>query len=135
MKKLLATTVALGFTAAAAVAGPYMSSKEPVPPPPPIGCVCFDGGGIEVSVFAAGLVPSGGEGTAADGHHVDDAFGGGLGLGYFFSPNVGIELNYAVLSEDTAVHLVTSNLVLRAPNTNSCFAPYLLLVVVCTLTA
>ena len=48
MKKLLATTVALGFTAAAAVAGPYMSSKEPVPPPPPVGCVCFDGGAIEV---------------------------------------------------------------------------------------
>ena len=122
MRKLLATTVALGFTAAAAVAGPYYSSKstkEVVPPPPPAGCVCFDGGTIEVSAFGAGMLPS-------DEGHLDDELGGGVGIGYFFSPNVGVEANYAALAQSSTVHLFTANLVLRAPITDACIAPYLL---------
>ncbi len=122
MKKLLAAAVAMGFSAASAVAGPYYSSKSgpELPPPQPLGCVCFDGGSLEVSAFAAGLLPSG------DDHGLDDAFGGGIGVGYFFTPNIGMEVNYAVFSEDQAVHLATVNAVVRAPLGDICLAPYFL---------
>ena len=120
MKKLLASAVALGFSASAAFAGPYYSSKSaPEVPPPPPSCVCFDADSIVVSGFAAGFVPS-------DDGVEDDALGGGIGLGYFFTPNVGVEVNYAAFATSKVTHLASANVVLRAPNTDWCIAPYLL---------
>ena len=122
MKKLIATVVALGISGSAVFAGPYSSPKNPpmVPPPPTLEeCTCFSGDVLEVSVFAAGMLPS-------DDSYLDDAIGGGLGLGYFFTENVGIEANYAAFAQDSEAHLFTANLVLRAPISGACFAPYFL---------
>ena len=121
MKKLLAAAVALGF-ASTAVAGPY-SSKEvlPPPPPPPIeDCVCFAGDALTVSIFGGGMIPS--NKTA----ELDDAIGGGIGLGYFFTENFGIEVNYGVYDQTSAAHLITANAVVRAPLGDLCIAPYFL---------
>ena len=117
MKSLttLLMTVAL---ASSAIAGPIATKnpKAPVMPPPP-DCQCW-GPGLAVDIFGAAFLPS--EGSE------DDALGGGVGLTYFFSRNVGIDVNYGIYATDKEHHQFDGNLVLRAPIDSLCLAPYAL---------
>ena len=118
MKKLLSTIVLLAVSAGLATAGDYYSkapvSKGPVVVPPPI-CPCFDPG-VELSMFAAGILP--------DGNSHGDALGGGVAAGLFMTENIGINLSYAAFATDSTNHFVTGDLVFRMPIHELCIAPY-----------
>jgi hypothetical protein len=118
--KLTSLLIALALSASSLVAGPAYApknAKEPVLPtaPAPTGCDCF-GPGASFDVFAGGFFPDSG----------DAAYGGGIGLNYFMTPAFGVDLNYGLYSTDSAHHQIDGNLVLRAPITSLCVAPYLL---------
>ena len=94
-------------------------AKQPVPPiSVPQLCDCFNAGSTSVSVYAAGLLPDGGAGE------LDDAFGGGLALDYFFTENVGVMVDATWAATSSEVHLFTGSIVLRAPIKSLCLAPY-----------
>ena len=84
-------------------------------------CECFNANTANVSVFAAAILP---QNSTAE---LDDAFGGGIAMDYFFTENVGLEGSYSVFSTDTAVHQISGSLVLRLPIRSICLAPYALL--------
>ena len=113
MKKLLSTLAILSASFGLATAGDY-SAKAPVAPVAPE-CTAFDPG-FELSGYIAGSLPSGGE----------DELGGGMGIAYFFTENIGLDLNYAVFNYDSALHFVTTDAVLRFPLKSVCIAPYIL---------
>ncbi len=118
MKKLLSTIVLLAVSAGLATAGDYYSkapvSKGPVVTPPPI-CPCFDPG-VELSLFGAGIFPDAGD---------EDELGGGVGVGMFFTENLGINVSYHAFNTDPSVeHYGTADLVLRFPIHELCIAPY-----------
>lgn len=119
MKSILTIimTVALTSSVFAGPAGyPAKNPKAPVAPaPPPAGCGCF-GAGSTFDVFGGAYIPSAG----------DTALGGGLGWNYFFSRNVGIDVNYGIYATNSEHHEIDANLVLRAPIDSLCLAPYLL---------
>lgn len=97
------------------------SGKASVPPARievPTLCQCFEPNTASVSVYAAALLPDG------DGS-LDDSFGGGLAVDYFFSENVGIQVDATWADADSAVHLFTSSLVLRYPIKSICLAPFI----------
>ena len=124
MKKtaLIALAAAFGFGAAQAGSAPSYSKNPKAPKGPQIEvpslCDCFDPGKAELSVYGAGII--------FDGGSQDDALGGGIGLGYFFTENVGVEFDYTLLATDSEYHNFTGNLVLRAPIKSACLAPYAL---------
>ena len=113
MKKLLSTLAILTASFSLATAGDY-SAKAPVAPAP-VGCTAYDPG-FELSAYIAGELPSGG----------DDALGGGIGIAYFFTENIGLDVNYAVFDSGPVHHFVTGDLVLRFPIKSACIAPYIL---------
>ncbi len=114
MKKLLSTLAILTASFSLATAGDY-SAKAPVAPAP-VGCTAYDPG-FELSAYIAGELPSGG----------DDALGGGIGIAYFFTENIGIDVNYAAFDSDPSTHhFVTGDLVLRFPVKSACLAPYII---------
>jgi len=118
MKKLLSTIVLLAVSAGLATAGDYYSkapvSKGPVVTPPPV-CPCFDPG-VEFSLFGAGIFPE---------HGDHDELGGGVGVGMFFTENLGINVSYHAFNTDPSVeHYTTADLVLRLPIHELCIAPY-----------
>jgi hypothetical protein len=117
MKKLLSTIVLLAVSAGLATAGDYYSkapvSKGPVVVPPPV-CPCFDPG-VELSLFGSYLVPE----TDAD-----NEWGGGAGVGMFFTENIGINTSYNAHALDSVLHTITADLVLRMPIHELCIAPY-----------
>lgn len=80
---------------------------------------CYDAG-WEFSIYAAGYWPEDGL--------LDDAGGGGLGLGYYFGPNLGIDMSYTLLGGGDTKHLGLFNLVYRMPIGGECcstIAPYI----------
>lgn len=117
--KLTSLFIALALSASSLIAGPGYApknAKEPVLPTlPPTGCDCF-GPGASFDVFAAGLIPDSG----------DAELGGGLGLNYFFTPVFGVDVNYAAYATTSVHHQFDANLVMRAPITSACLAPYAL---------
>ena len=120
MKKLLSTIVLLAVSAGMATAGDYYSKapvapKGPVVTPPPV-CPCFDPG-IELGLFGAGIFPD-------SGYHGEDAIGGGVMAGMFFTENIGVNVSYAAFATDSTEHYVTGDLVLRMPIHELCIAPY-----------
>jgi hypothetical protein len=117
--KVTSLLFALALAATNVIAGPAYApknAKAPILPPAPTGCECF-APGASFDVFGAALLPSGGG---------DEAFGGGVGLNYFFTPVFGIDTNYAAYSTSSVHHQIDANLVLRAPITSLCIAPYAL---------
>lgn len=93
-------------------------AKGPVPDLKVPGvCDCFNAGSSSVSVYASGLLPNG-------NGELDDAFGGGLAYDYFFTPNVGFMVDATWSATDSVTHLFTGSLVLRAPISSLCLAPY-----------
>ncbi|MBP7948007.1 MAG: hypothetical protein KA004_00025 [Verrucomicrobiales bacterium] len=112
----LLTVLGLAGFSSAGVTGKAPVGKTP-PPPPPAGCSCFEPGG-QFSLFAAAMIGDGGE--------LDDSLGGGISAAYFFTPYVGLEGEAAWFAEDSVVHSFTGSLVLRAPITSICLAPYIM---------
>lgn len=126
MKHTLLTLSAIALSLGTSVAGPAGYSgkapKAPVAPPMnvPSLCDCFDANTTFVSVYASALLAD------SDGH-LDDGFGGGISLSHFFNANVGVEADANWNGTDGTVHLLTGSVVLRAPITEACLAPYALL--------
>lgn len=104
-----------------AQAGTSYVAPGPVAPPErievPTLCQCFEPNTASVSIYAAGLFPNG----SGD---LDHAIGGGLAVDYFFSENVGIEVDGTWADADSAVHLFTGSVVLRFPIKSICLAPF-----------
>ena len=117
MKKLLSTIVLLAVSAGLATAGDYYSkapvSKAPIVVPPPV-CACFDPG-VELSLFGSGILPD---------SNGNDELGGGIGLGVFFTENIGVNTSYNAHAYDSTLHTVTADLVFRMPIHELCIAPY-----------
>jgi len=112
MKKLLSTLAILTASISLATAGDY-SAKAPVAPMAPE-CTAFDPG-FELSAYIAGSL--GGN---------EDVLGGGLGIAYFFTENIGLDANYAAFDNDSVAHFVTADMILRFPIKSACIAPYLI---------
>ena len=97
-------------------------AKNPIPPGPPIQvesvCDCFDPGKIQISLYGAGIIFDKGD--------LDDSLGGGLGFGYFFCENVGLEIDATWLATESELHNFSGSLVLRLPIKSACLAPYVL---------
>jgi len=81
-------------------------------------CACFDGK-LEIGAFVGGILPE-------EDCHLDDAIGGGLILGYYFTPNIGVEYTGAFYGTQSETHNSTLDLVYRFVNRDKCFAPYIL---------
>jgi len=124
MNKTTVSILAAAFSLVSAQAGETPSlgkapAKGPVPQiNVPAVCDCFNAGSSSVSVYASGLLPDSGAGE------LDDAFGGGLAYDYFFTPNIGVMVDATWSGTDSVTHLFTGSLVLRAPITSICLAPY-----------
>lgn len=97
---------------------------------------CFKAGEWQVDTFAQYSV---GEGPNQVGLFRDHAVGGGVGLNYFFSRNIGLGFDAAWVSAKEApsatsptttedarvIHNFSGSLIFRAPLDRSCLAPYL----------
>lgn len=114
MKKLLSTLAILTASFSLATAGDY-SAKAPVAPIAPE-CTAFDPG-FELSAYIGGAFATGGG---------DDVLGGGLGIAYFFTENIGLDLNYAPYAYDSVVHNITLDAIIRFPIKSACLAPYII---------
>ncbi len=112
MKKLLSTLAILTASFSLATAGDY-SAKAPVAPIAPE-CTAFDPG-FELSAYIAGSL--GGD---------EDVLGGGIGIAYFFTENIGIDTNYAAFDNESTAHFITADMILRFPIKSACVAPYLI---------
>jgi outer membrane protein W len=127
MNKSTLTTIALATLglASAQAGSSYVSyGKAPKSPAPvievPSLCECFAANTASVSVFAAGIIP---ESNSAD---LDDAFGGGIALNYFFTENFGLEGSYSVFATESEVHQFSGSFIARLPIKSLCLAPYAL---------
>ncbi len=115
---LVLLAIASGPWSTSTTAGETISDKSVIAPQDP---VVLDPGfrpGLEFSAFGAGGM--------SDSDSAGDALGGGVGLAYYFTKNVGVDLSYAVFAFDSEVHTVTADVALRYPLSNSMVAPYLL---------
>ena len=115
--KILAT-LSLAFVASAAFAGqPVMDSskKGPIPLEP-----CFQDKELQLDIFASYVWANG---------KYDDGIGGGLGVNYYFSRNIGLGVDAQLTDadNDSALWQFTGNILVRFPieNNGTCFAPYL----------
>ncbi|CAN5461568.1 hypothetical protein BH23VER1_BH23VER1_34440 [soil metagenome] len=104
----------------AAIAGPYYApTKGPmIPPMQPLdpGCICFDDTELALDLFGVGVF--------GDGSEIDDAIGGGLGLTTFVNPYIGFSASIFWWDNHSAIHNVTGSVIVRAPITEACLAPY-----------
>ena len=114
MKKLLSILAVLSVSFGIATAENY-NAKNPAPP---LGaeCTAFDPG-FELSAYVGLSLPNG---------VGDTAWGGGIGVAYFFTENIGADFNWAGFDNDLTGHLFTADLALRWPMKTSCFAPYVI---------
>jgi len=114
MKKLLSTLAILSASFGLATAEDY-SAKNPAPPLA-AECTAFDPG-FELSAYVGLSLPNG---------VGDDNWGGGIGVAYFFTENIGADFNWAVFDYNDAVSFVTADMVLRFPVKTACLAPYVI---------
>jgi hypothetical protein len=123
LTSFISSVAALTFATIHADAGEVQMAKNPAPKgPPPIQvesiCDCFDPGRIQVSLYGAGAIFEKGV--------YDDELGGGLGFGYFFCENAGIEVDATWLAADSVLHSFSGSVVVRFPLKPACVAPYLI---------
>lgn len=117
MKRILLSLAACLSLAASASAGHQVASskeyKNPVPP-------CFQDQELQLDVF--GLY-----GWTTQGNH-DDGFGGGLGVNYFFTRNIGVGVDGSLRDADSALWTASVSLIARFPieSDSLCLAPYVL---------
>ena len=116
MKKLTYSILACAAVASSALAGGEVKDyKKAVVEP------CFKDTELQLDVFASYT------GSTRDNHH-DDGFGGGVGVNYFFTRNLGLSVSGNVYDGDAnGVWNVDADLVLRFPIEGGiCIAPYIL---------
>lgn len=112
MKKLFSTLAILSASFGIATADGY-NPKNPAPPQGE--CTAFDPG-FEFSAYVGVAIPNG-EG--------DDEWGGGIGVAYFFTENIGADFNWAPYAYDSTAHFFTGDIAIRWPVKTSCLAPYI----------
>ncbi len=125
MKKLALTILAFGIGLSAAQAGSssyYYSSKAPAKDPIPLQAEnCFYAGESFLDVFGVFADPDSGD----NGTGYESSFGGGVGLGHFFTEYLGARGRAYWWDGGSAVHSLNADLILRAPIQSLCIAPYL----------
>lgn len=115
---ILLISAALASSALAGTAPTYSAKSSPMQPTPiASGCDCF-GSGFAFGVFGGGFLP--------DYNDADNELGGGFLAEYFFNPYIGLQGTYGVYSTESEHHQFDGSLVLRAPITSLCIAPYIL---------
>jgi hypothetical protein len=133
--------IAFSLLAAVAVTGTsfagtevYASSKEYKAPLPPEGC--FLDQELQIDVYGAYVD---GNGPSHAGPIREHGWGGGIGINYFFSRNIGIGVDGTWIAADenaaaglddnngdrTVFHNVTGSVIVRFPIDEICLAPYL----------
>lgn len=131
--------IAFSLLAAVAVTGTsfagtqvYASSKEYKQPLPPE--TCFLDQELQIDIYGAYVV---GEGPSHAGTVRNHGWGGGVGVNYFFTRNIGIGVDGTwiaakenaaspgVNDSRTVFHNVTGSLIVRFPIDEICLAPYL----------
>ena len=123
MKKLALTIIALGLGLSAAQAGSsyYYSSKAPAKDPIPLQPEnCFYAGESFVDIFGTYTNPNGGSGKKG----LKSGYGGGFGIGHFFTEYLGARGRAYWWDGDSAVTSINADLILRAPIQSLCIAPY-----------
>ncbi|MGI8604102.1 MAG: outer membrane beta-barrel protein [Verrucomicrobiales bacterium] len=115
---LMLVTTGLAVNSLQAGETTVISSKNPPPPiVVPSMCDCFDECKAQVSLYGAGIIwDSGGN---------SDALGAGLSVGYFFTENIGIEVDGTWLDTNSNVWHASGSLVFRWPIRPACIAPYI----------
>jgi len=91
-------------------------SGKVVQPMAQAGCDCF-APGAAFGVFGGGIFPK------EDGA---DAAGGGVLFDYFFTEYIGFQGSYGLFATSSEHHQFDGSLVLRAPITSLCVAPYMM---------
>lgn len=133
MKKLAFSLLAIAAFASTSFAGTqvYAPAKEVKEIIPVEGC--FLDQELQIDVFGAYVD---GNANVHAGYIRDHGWGGGIGINYFFTRNIGIGVdgiwfygkeNAAAGEGDDhkAFHNVTGSLIFRFPIDEACFAPYL----------
>lgn len=141
MKKLTASLVAILGLIGTGFAGPSVVSsgketKQVVAPPAEE--PCFKAGEWQIDTFGQYSV---GEGPGQVGLFRDHGVGGGVGLNYFFSRNIGLGIDAAWLAvtespdfqntdradHETVIHNFSGSIIGRLPLDRCCLAPYVYL--------
>jgi len=127
MKKLTTSLLAVLTLAATSFAGQEVSMSKETPPP----TGCFNDRELQLDVFGAYEV---GLGPDHAGPIKDHAWGGGIGVNYFFTRYIGVGVDGEWVSthrnalqggEETANNQVNGSLTFRYPIDRYCIAPYL----------
>lgn len=136
MKLLTTSLLASLALAGATLAGDHTYStgksyKQPVAPAAPTSC--FSDRELQIDTFGQASFGS----SDKIGLFSETAWGGGVGLNYFFHRNIGLGVDAAWLSakestlgntsgnhERTVLHNVSGSVILRLPIDSACVAPY-----------
>lgn len=128
--KTISALVLTTFAAATAFAGEQIvtSNKNYKAPAPE---ECFRAGELQLDIFGYYVDGNGGQHA---GQVQDHGWGGGIGLNYFFTLNLGVGVEAAWLDARdngnlgggyTAIHNYSGSLIWRFPIQEKCLAPYL----------
>ena len=131
MQKLTFSLLAvLGLVGTSFAGREMVSHKEMKQVAPPEHC--FNDRELQFDIFGA---YSDGNGQNHAGIFQDNAFGGGIGINYFFHRNLGVGLDATWLygeenpqvdkDNETTLHNFTGSLIFRFPIDSACIAPYL----------
>ncbi len=135
MKKLLTSLALIGLASAAQAGQPMASTGKEFKQTTVEEQDCFRAGEWQFDVFGQYSVGKAGHVGAFREH----GWGGGVGINYFFTRNLGLGVDAAWLdiredskferanpdSDHTALHNFTGSLFLRFPIDSACLAPYL----------
>lgn len=118
MKKIAFSLIACLSIASSAFAGHQMASGKDYKGGP--AAPCFGDHELQLDVF--GLY-----GWSMKGEH-EDGFGGGVGMNYFFSQNLGVGIDGTARDADSALWTASASLIARFPLDlgGTCIAPYVL---------
>jgi hypothetical protein len=134
MKKLAFSLLAVASITATSFAGHEMvaTGKESKPVIPEVGC--FLDRELQIDVFGAYVD---GNSSSHAGYIRDHGWGGGIGVNYFFTRNIGLGVDGIWIygkenaasspnadSDSTVFHNVTGSLIFRFPMDEICLAPY-----------
>lgn len=125
------TALICSLLPAAAFAGQPVTTVEKNYKQPMTVESCFADQELQIDVFGQYTV---GEGPSHAGPVRDHGWGGGIGINYFFTRNIGIGVDAAWLyaketsslgGDHTTIHNFSGSLIARFPSDESCIAPYI----------
>ena len=144
MKKLAFSLLAVATLGATSYAGHEVVSSKEYKAPVEVGC--FLDHELQIDVYGAYVD---GNGSSHAGPIREHGWGGGIGINYFFTRNLGIgvdatwiaadensaanpqsfrsfvnDRNHDTDSDKTVFHNITGSLIFRLPNDATCLAPY-----------